>query len=615
MVLELPDLSPGWYEASVAMSSQGQRVGGQALRLIRLADGEAGGSARSAGAPDQRFGIIATDLPSEGWDRLPEILPMLSAGRVKLAVWSAAGDIEQIDPARFDRLIERLQALGITPTAVLADPPPSLAAKLNGADWTQLLKIKPEVWQPQLAYLIARHANHLDRWQLGLDGSEAFVTKPEMRQVYALIYKEFAALVRKPDLAMPWPAWYELEGELPATVALSVPPSVLPAQIPLYVQDLRAKKGHELSLSLGLLDRNKYGREVQIRDLAERVIYALSAGADRIDLPLPFTVRGGGAGDESAALVEEPQELLMVLRTLTSTLSGTTYRGSVPLAEGVEAFLFDRGGQGIMAVWDRASAGGGEVRQLTLNLGRRPVSVDLWGNVTDLNRSSDDIKDGKVRLSLGAMPIFLVDVDGEMSQLRASVALDRPLLESSFEAHSRKLRFTNPYRQSIGGMVKLKAPAGWTISPPTFNFALNPGETFDRDLRIEFPYNSFAGSKTLTAEFVLQGDGSPSFEVPIALNLGLTDVGMQTMALRDGKDVIVQQMISNYGERAIDYSAFAICPGQPREERLVPNLAPGRTTVKKYRFKGVDLAVDAKVRVGLKEMAGTRVLNDEVEVR
>jgi hypothetical protein len=37
--------------------------------------------------------------------------------------------------------------------------------------------------------------------------------------------------------------------------------------------------------------------------------------------------------------------------------------------------------------------------------------------------------------------------------------------------------------------------------------------------------------------------------------------------------------------------------------------------VKKYRFKGVDFSPDAKVRVGIKEMSGTRVLNDEVEIR
>ena len=242
------------------------------------------------------------------------------------------------------------------------------------------------------------------------------------------------------------------------------------------------------------------------------------------------------------------------------------------------------------------------------------MSVDLWGNVTPLFRTSEQRRDGKVTLSLGATPVFLVDVDGEMAQLRASVALDRPLLESSFEPHLRRLRFTNPYRQTIGGAVKLRAPAGWTLNPPTFNFTLNPGETFERDLRIEFPYNSFAGDKTLVAEVALQADGSATFEVPIPLKLGLSDVGMQTLALRDGDDVVVQQMISNYGDRPIDYTAFALFPGQARQERLVTKLAAGRTTVKKYRFKNAGSG-EPKVRVGIKELAGTRVLNDEVEIR
>ena len=608
--LQLPDLPPGWYQASLAMSSGGQFVGGQTLSLIHLADGDASAAAGTPvrpSDPDSRFGVVATDLPLEGWERLPEILPMLSAGRVKLAVWSAAGDVQQMDATKFDRLVERLQSLGITPTGVLAEPPPALAANLKEPGWAGLLAADPSAWQPQLAYLISRHANHLDRWQLGVDGSDAFVS-PQMRQVYSQVYREFAALVQNPDLAMPWPAWYELDGELPATVALSVPPSVLPSQLPLYIQDLKNKKGHELSLSFQLLDRAKYGRDVQIRDLAERVVYALSAGAGRIDLPLPFNV----AVAEDGGVVEEPQELFMVVRTLTSTLGGTTFRGKVPIADGVEAFLFDKNGQGIIALWDRA--GGGETRTLSLNLGERPVSVDLWGNVTPLFRTAEHRRDGKVPLRIGPTPIFLVDVDGEMARLRASVALDRPVLESSFEPHLRRLRFTNPYRQTVGGMVKLKAPPGWTLSPPTFNFTLNPGETFERDLRIEFPYNSFAGEKTLVAEVALQADRSATFEVPIPMSLGLSDVGMQTLALRDGDDVVVQQMISNYGDRPIDYTAFALFPGQARQERLVTKLAAGRTTIKKYRFKSAGTG-ESRVRVGIKELAGTRVLNDEVEIR
>ena len=148
--------------------------------------------------------------------------------------------------------------------------------------------------------------------------------------------------MQKPDLAMPWPAWYELDGRLPATVALSVPSSVLPEQLPLYVHDIKnragAEKGPQLSLSLQRLEP-QYGREVIIRDMAERITHALAAGADRIDVPLPFTVKR--VGDE---LVKQPQEMLIILRTLLTTLGGTTFRGKVPIAEDVEAYLFDRDG-------------------------------------------------------------------------------------------------------------------------------------------------------------------------------------------------------------------------------------------------------------------------------
>src|SRR5207302_1972080 len=102
---------------------------------------------------------------------------------------------------------------------------------------------------------------------------DEFVAAPGMREVYDLIYKEFSTLVQKPDLAMPWPAWYDLSGQLPATVALSVPGSVLPSNLPLYIQDLRKNEGHNLSITLAPLERDAYGRETQVRDFAERIVY------------------------------------------------------------------------------------------------------------------------------------------------------------------------------------------------------------------------------------------------------------------------------------------------------------------------------------------------------
>jgi hypothetical protein len=620
----LPELSPGWYEVSLVMSSRGQYVGDQKLDIVRLADDA------PPALPDPRFGVVATDLPFAGWQELPEILPYLGTGRVKLAVWNRAGDVQELDSAAFDRMLVRLQELRITPTACLVDLPPSIADRLTAREraaqaaqtfagaaprgptgdsfWPQLLKADPEDWQPQLAELIARHANHLDRWQLGADGSDAFVTQKGMREVYGKVYNQFAALVHNPDLAMPWPAWYELDGQLPATVALSVSPSVLPAQLPLYMQDIKAHEGHNLSITLQLLDRRQYGRHVQIRDFAQRVVYALAADANRIDVPLPFNVQSLG-GD----LVKQPREMFLVVRTIISTLSGATFKGKVPIAEGIEAFLFERGGQGIMVLWDRGNIAG--VRQLAINLGDRPMHLDLWGNATPLLNSEDARTTGTAQLAIGPMPVLLVDVDAQVAMLRASVALDRPLLESSFQPHARRLRFINPFKTSIAGTVRLKGPVGWTINPPTQAFSLNPGETFDREMTIEFPYNSYAGTKTIDAEFVVQADKTSTFTVPLTLRLGLSDVGMQALALRDGNDVIVQQTIQNYGDRPIDYSSFAISPGQARQERLVTNLGAGRTTLKRYRFTNVKFAPGMKIRVGVKELNGSRILNDEVEIQ
>ncbi|HEY7119737.1 MAG TPA: hypothetical protein VH475_24310 [Tepidisphaeraceae bacterium] len=627
----LPDLPPGWYEVELIVSSRGQSVGDQRLDLIVLADNA------TAIAPDDRFGVVATDLPFAAWGELPDILPMLGAGRLKLAVWSGTGDVQQIDAAAFDQVLVRLQEMHVMPTGCLVDLPPAIAEKLlarqrlveasrafTGAPprspapdsaWHHLLKASPEDWEPQLAQLIARHANHLQRWQLGADGTDAFVTQPGMREVYDKVYQQFAALVNKPDLAMPWPAWYELDGRLPAAVALSIPSSILPSQIPLYIQDVRgsdAKDAHQFSITLQPLERRKYGREAQIRDFAQRIVYALAADARRIDVPLPFAATADEDGD-ARDVAERPQELFMILRTLVATLGGAAFKGKVPIAEGVEAFLFERQGQGIIVLWDRGNTPG--PKQLPLNLGDRPMRVDLWGNVTPVLNPADRKAAGNTQFTIGPMPVILLDIDAELALLRASINIDRPLVESSFQVHTRRLRFGNPFKTAISGTVRLKAPAGWTLNPPTHSFSLNPGETYDGEITIEFPYNSYAGPKTIEAQFAVQADKASTFDVPLTLQLGLSDVGMQTLALRDGNDVMVQQTIQNYGDRPIDYGAFAILPGQARQERLVTNLGAGRSTIKRYRFTNVKLTKGLKIRVGVKEISGSRILNDEVEIQ
>ena len=87
------------------------------------------------------------------------------------------------------------------------------------------------------------------------------------------------------------------------------------------------------------------------------------------------------------------------------------------------------------------------------------------------------------------------------------------------------------------------------------------------------------------------------------------------MAMRDGPDIIVQQMITNYSNKPVDYTAFATYPNLARQERLIMGLKPGATIIKKYRFTNADFTLNAKLRSGVRETEGTRILNEEVDVK
>jgi hypothetical protein len=102
----------------------------------------------------------------------------------------------------------------------------------------------------------------------------------------------------------------------------------------------------------------------------------------------------------------------------------------------------------------------------------------------------------------------------------------------------------------------------------------------------------------------VQADANSSFTVPVMLKLASSDVGFnRRWRCAMGKDVIVQQMITN--RRATErLHRLRDLPRPSAQERLVTNLAPGRTTIKKYRFSEVKFAPEAKVRSGVKEWWG-----------
>ena len=600
LTLTLPDLPAGWYQASLTMSSNGAEVGRQTLGFIKLADDS------ESSLPDHRFAVNADALPRDAWSELPSILQALGVGRVSVCAWQQGVPVEAATSLQLDRLLEQLHPLGMSVTASLTALPPELARRAGGAGLERLAVLSRDAWQPPLAFVVSRHGRQIADWQFG-DRSlaRAMVDRDDLRAVYRNVRAEFAQLLMSPRLAVPWPAWNELPEEAPPDVTVVVPAEVLPENIPLYLSEFSSDSSRrQLTVSLAPLDRAAYGRQTQLRDLVQRIAWSLSVGPSRVELPLPFIVRD----DESGARLE-PTEEALVLRTVLRVLGHGEYRGRVPIGEGVEAMLFECDERGILLLWSRGQDA--TACSLEVNVGDSPIRVDLAGNVAPLPGTAS----GRARLEVGATPFFLVGVDVGQALLRASTSLDNPLLESSFRPHTRRLRFVNPYRHAISGSLRIAAPPGWNVMLSTPTFLLNPGETHEQPVTIEFPFNSTAGVRTLKLEFRLQDGEQGAFVVPLEVKLGLSDVGLQSIALRDGDDVIVQQMVTNYGQKPIDYTAFVVYPGQARQERLISGLGPGKTTLKRYRFMQVAPGSGVKIRSGLRELDGIRVLNDEVELR
>lgn len=603
--IELPPLDPGWYRAQLTIRSGETPISKRSLRFTQLGD--------PAGRPlpDERFGVIATDLPTQAWQILPQAMDQLAAGRLKLSAWTDAYAIDSDKSAEFDALVGKLRGRGIGFTACLASIPPDIAQRIGGRRWQDLLRIPLERWQPQLAYLVSSHANHLSQWQL-LDDTHAeeMARERSLRNVHELLLGQFEQLIDDPDLAMPWPAWMELDARLPSSVALSVGSEILPEQLPLYVADVRAHRGKRVNLVLRPIDRSTYGRAAQERDWALRIAFAFAGGADRIDLPLLLdaTIQRGKA-------MGEPDPLFAIQRTLITQLSGAICLGKVPIADDVDAILFKRDGQGVMIAWKRGDVKDQTQRKVSIALGRAPMRVELSGQATPIRRAKNDASRGDdFELVVGTRPVIVTDIEPALLMLRAAVAIDNPLLESTVRSQGRTLIIRNTFDAPMSGTVRLSGPPGWKLPVRNSTFSLAPGETYREPVTIEFPLNSTAGPKTLTANLTIEGRHDYRVDVPIGVIVGLSDVGLQTIAMRIGENLFVQQLITNYGTEKVDYNAFASLPGQPRQERLVTNLLPGMTVIKKYRFAAP--AIDAtKVRSGIRELEGRRMLNDEVPIQ
>jgi hypothetical protein len=145
-------------------------------------------------------------------------------------------------------------------------------------------------------------------------------------------------------------------------------------------------------------------------------------------------------------------------------------------------------------------------------------------------------------------------------------------------------------------------------------FSLLPSEARNFPIELRYPYSEAAGDKLIKARVEIQGAQSYVLEIPLKLELCLSDVDVWGYAVSEGDRLVVRHGLTNRSNTPLSFQSFAVFPGRSRQYRVINELLPGQSLTAEYRFDDASGAAGRSVRLGLREVNGPRLHNLEVTV-
>ncbi|MBN1846313.1 MAG: hypothetical protein JW810_11560, partial [Sedimentisphaerales bacterium] len=581
--IRLPDLPAGLYHARLSIYSGSLLVATRDLSFARLAP--LNGTPTLSG---MNFGILALDRNIGDWDTVIALTRHCNAKLIKLPVWrrlpEETGAI--FSTPNFDRILLQLQQNNIQVMAAFSEIPDALAAQLppEQRSLLDLLSKDPDLWRPQLAFVLAQYARQVPYWQIGAeDRSQDMSWDPRIRSVVDTMHAEFAKLVSQTVLAVPLSSMFQVNQAQIGTshVALAIPSAIVPREIPSYLEDSRSRGMDVIWANVEPLASRYYSRRHRIIDFAKRIAYTKKGGAQAIFTDHPWTQRAG-----NGRLVTEPTELFLVYRTLADLLGGTDCIGQFQLAPDIQALIFDRDGTGTLLLWNQNYNPEIHPEQANLEfyLGENPVRIDLFGNAAPL-----ETQNGLARFSVTEWPVLINNVNTRLMHLRSTVRLEPAVVDASIHRQTVQLTFSNPFTGPISGRLRFlrmqQQQNNWLIDPVAYNFTLRPQETFSQPLTLKFPRNEVGGQKELAALFTIDADRTYRFIQSVPFEIRLAGVELSIFARRAGQnDLLIQKVVTNTSDEEMTLQSFIDLPDRDRLERAIPHLPPGVTVTKSFRI-------------------------------
>jgi len=596
----------GWYWADLTVSGERGVVGRRAVAFVYLP------RAKQIDRDEaDRFGIIAEDMTEAERQLLRPMLERIHANAVIIDIWR--GDqtvtLTSDDSMPDDPIVNGLLTDGRSVTLSIAETPRILAETANTDVHLPIavLSSDPANWEAHLQPLAVTYAQPIQRWQVGRVGSDEAYWRRDLAPSMRSIQSWLKGIVPNAVVAVPWSVQHELSDKARAIrdLTVTIPTSVRPNLIVPHIEALDAGD-RRLSLAVERLGTDQFAHDERAADFAMRLIEAARADVG------PVYVRYlWNQGESRRQITATPDPMLAVLANTIDRLADRRFVGRTQLSEGVHAYILDGQAGGALIAWNESSPHADV--PIDLYLGDQPVAIDIWGNAQTLGRA-----DGKHALTVGKMPVVIEGIDARLARFRSMLRFDPGFVESSYKVHQLDLVIANPFNRTITGKVRLDAIEKWAINPRLMPFSIAAGKEIRIPMELTFPISELAGEKRLAAQIEIDADQQYKLDATIPLEIGLKDVELNpTLNIdRDTGDIVVTSMVTNRGEEPRSLYAFITAGDLARQQRIIANLQPNQTALKRFRLPGLaDQLAGQSIRVGLREMNGPAMVNQLLEVR
>jgi len=596
------DLPVGAYYAELFVTTDDVTLTRQWLRFVRVADRISPPAATGRG-----FGVTLEDIHPALLPGQRELLRALSPQFIKVPVWSAqqafAG--QPVDQKALDAYLETGRETRSDPIGILMDDRTFEPGSSNSQLMSMLdmFNEDPLAWKHLIGGIWSRYAGLIHVWQIGADGDDWVILDERIGALIPRLRKEMAELMSEPRLATIASVYHEAPGvQVGNCRSVFVPATVGPSDLSGQLEPLLSQDRSQSWVTVEPLPVGPYPRRQRLGDLAKRLIEARYQGVGAVFMNAPWGVRV----DQLGARVD-PCEDYIIFRTVADVLGDAKPVSRTTINGQVQCTVFDRNKMAILCVWDDYAPPEGRLHRIML--GEEIQQVDLWGQV-----STPQTVGSCQLIRVGPTPTFILNSLTWLIEFRRQFVVKPPVLEASFDNLDRHIEFTNTYHESISGLIRLKLAEDWDIRPNRFPFTLSPGEVFSQKIAIRFPLNAQAQVMPILAECTIEADRRYKFTTPAWFDFSLEGIDLDAFAYRTGSLVKVKLSMTNRTPDVVHFEGYVVAPGRQRIERVFSNFQPGQSLTRTFVLSDAAGLAGNYVRVGLKELQGSRLWNQVIAV-